>query len=835
MQGSMSGSGRGSSRRMGMESFGGKPRFRNLKDGELTTTEEVPEILKKRAQELLDNGEEIKVSVSTDLKFDGTYGKDWVLATEKRLICFNQKGVIGHDIQEVSLTAVENIEVLEMYGNNILKVTTSDSAVELARYSKRLEPKFNLTVSELERLSSSEISDERRGGRRGPGRGGRRRGMRGGRGGGPGGNPNAQTSGNRSRCEKCGHPIPTWSGVCVNCTQNSKLIFRLFKYALPYLHVMIPAFLIMMLIRLIGLYPAILSKQLIDNILTPVGNAVASEEPLPVTSWGHLQGTVDTLGGWFGSMPLGGSFGHLIGIVLLMAGVRFFILATSSIRGFMMAWVGQNITRRLQNETYQHLNALSIDFFHERDTGNLMSRITHDVSRLRDFIANGLQDIVGDSLTLIYMCLIMFFYNWKLALWTLIPIPCLIFFTFIFGKKMSKVYQVLWKRYANISTILASTIPGIRVVKAFARERYEISRFNEMTHQVFSGEMNAAKLSSLYRPIMEFITFSGSILIWLVGGWQIFQGDLTLGILFMFQSYMMQFFGPVRTLCQMNERFIRAGTSAERVFDILDTPPSIADKKDAVALANIRGAIEFNDVVFSYDNEKNALNGISFQVQPGEMIGLVGHSGAGKSTLINLITRFYDPNFGAIIIDGHDSRDIRVKALRQQIGVVLQDPFLFEGTIAQNIGYSKPGASRHEIIAAAKAANAHDFIIKFPDGYDTMVGERGARVSGGERQRISIARAILKNPRILILDEATSSIDTETESKIQEALERLVRGRTVFAIAHRLSTLKYADRLVVLKEGEVDEIGTHEELIEQDGTYANLCQKQTELSRIRAW
>ncbi len=534
-------------------------------------------------------------------------------------------------------------------------------------------------------------------------------------------------------------------------------------------------------------------------------------------------------------MPLGGSFGHLIGIVLLMTSVRVFIMATSSIRGFMMAWVGQNITRRLQNETYQHLNTLSIDFFHERDTGNLMSRITHDVSRLRDFIANGLQDIVGDSLTLIYMCLIMFFFNWKLALWTLIPIPCLIFFTIIFGKKMSKVYQVLWKRYANISTILASTIPGVRVVKAFARERYEISRFNEMTHQVFSGEMNAAKLGSLYRPIMEFITFSGSILIWLVGGWQIFQGDLTLGTLFMFQTYMMQFFGPVRTLCQMNERFIRAGTSAERVFDILDTPPSISDKKDAVALANIRGAIAFNDVVFSYDNEKNALNGISFDVQPGEMIGLVGHSGAGKSTLINLITRFYDPNFGAITIDGHDSRDIRVKALRQQIGVVLQDPFLFEGTIAQNIGYSKPGASRHEIIAAAKAANAHDFIIKFPDGYDTMVGERGARVSGGERQRISIARAILKNPRILILDEATSSIDTETESKIQEALERLVRGRTVFAIAHRLSTLKYADRLVVLKEGEVDEIGTHEELIEQDGTYASLCQKQTELSRIRAW
>ncbi len=823
MHGPMSGSGRGRSHRMG--SFNGRPR-RKKGNNELTTKEEVPELLQKQAQGLLEKGEEIKVAVSTDLRFDSTYGKDWLLVTDKRLIAFNQSGVLGHDMREVSLTSVEDIEILEMYGNNILKVTTSENAFELARYSKRLTPKFNLAVSELEKLSLHNEADSGDGTR---GRGGRRRGRRG------NGGSGMQPGGDKSRCEKCGEPIPSWSGVCVNCVQRSKLIFRLFKYAIPYLHVIIPAFLLMLVIRFVSVLPPILSKELVDNILIPVGNAGPNRDALPETTWGQLQGLVDTLGGWFGSMPLGGSFGHLIIIVLLMAGLRVFSTVTSSVRGYMMAWVGQNVTRRLQNETYEHLNALSIDFFHERDTGNLMSRITHDVSRLRDFIANGLQDIIGDSFTIIFMCVFMFYYSWQLALWTLIPIPCLIIFTIFFGKKMSKVYHVLWKRYANISTILASTIPGVRVVKAFARERYEISRFSDLTHQVFTGEMNAAKLGTLYRPMMHFITYSGSIIIWLVGGWQIFQGDLTLGLLFMFQSYMMQFFGPVYTLCQMNERFIRAGTSAERVFEILDTPPSVADKRDAVALANIRGSIEFKDVYFSYDSEKDALNGVSFQVQPGEMIGLVGHSGAGKSTLINLITRFYDPNEGTIEIDGHNSKDIRIKALRQQVGVVLQDPFLFAGTIAENIGYSKPGASRHEIIASAKAANAHDFIIKFPDGYDTMVGERGARVSGGERQRISIARAILKNPRILILDEATSSVDTETESKIQEALERLVQGRTVFAIAHRLSTLKYADRLIVLKEGEVDEMGTHEELIAKDGTYASLCQKQTELSKIRAW
>ncbi len=815
--------GRSSRRRSSSYSNGGG-RLRKLDHEPLSTTEEVPELLKEQAEARFEAGEEIKVSVSTDLRFDGTYGKDWLLITNKRLIAFNQDGVLGHNMREVPLSSIEDVEILEMYGNNILKVSTADNAFELSRYSKRLAPKFGRAVSELEQLISGTESNSEGipRGRRGRGRRGR----------GPGG---MFAGGDKSRCEKCGHPIPSWSGVCVNCVQKGRLIFRLLKYAVPLLHVIVPAFLMMMVIRFVAVYPPILSKELIDTILKPVETAVDLEQPLPETTWGHLQTTVNFLSGWFDNIPVAGTFGHLIAIILLMAGVRVFTMVASSIRGYIMAWAGQNITRRLQNETYEHLNALSIDFFHDRDTGNLMSRITHDVSRLRDFIANGLQDIVGDSFSLIFMCVIMFSFNWQLALWTLIPIPCLIFFTIFFGKMMSKVYHVLWKRYANISTILASTIPGVRVVKAFARERYEISRFNESTYQVFTGEMNAARLGSLYRPIMEFITYSGSILIWLVGGWQIFQGDLTIGTLFMFQGYMMQFFGPVRTLCQMNERFIRAGTSAERVFEIMDTPPSVADKDDAVALRDIRGAVEFRDVYFSYDNEKNALDGVSFTVEPGEMIGLVGHSGAGKSTLINLITRFYDPNDGKIVIDGYDSRDIQVKALRQQIGVVLQDPFLFQGTIAENIGYSKPGASRKEIIAAARAANAHDFIVKFPDGYDTMVGERGARVSGGERQRISIARAILKNPRILILDEATSSVDTETESKIQEALERLIQGRTVFAIAHRLSTLKYANRLVVLKEGEVDEIGTHEELIAKEGTYANLCAKQTELSKIRAW
>jgi ATP-binding cassette subfamily B protein len=802
---------------MRKKSITGNTAFEQLGDDELTTMEEVPEELEQRVDALLANGEEIKVAVSTDLKFDGNYGKDWLVATDKRLIAFNQNGAPEHQIQEISLASVSTIEIVEMYGNNILKVKTSDKAIEVARYSRRFSPKFELATPELETLvqdANPEAEHEKQHRPQGLGK-------------------------NKNKCEKCGQPLPRWSGVCISCVEKRKLIFRLIRYSFPFWHIAVPALVLMMIIRFVSLLPTVLSQEMVDNILLPAGVAVsgatvnAAGETVSSPTWGRLSGIVDGISGWL-TLPVAGSWGHLLTIVFLMAGFRLFTLGASAVRGYMMAWVGQNITRRLRNETYEHLNSLSLDFYNQRDTGNLMSRITSDVARLRDFIANGLQDLIGDSFTLINICIFMFLTNWKLASWTLIPVPCLIFFTIFFGKKMGKVFSVLWKRHADISTILASTIPGVRVVKAFARERYEINRFSEKTYQVFDGEMNAAKLSTLYRPIMEFIIFSGSILIWLVGGSQIFEGFLTLGELFMFQALMGRFFRPVYTLCQMNERFIRAATSADRVFEIIDTPPSVVEKEDAIVLEDIKGDVEFKDVYFSYDTEKNAINGISFRAEAGEMIGLVGHSGAGKSTVINLITRFYDPSEGSIEIDGHDTRDIKLKALRQQVGVVLQDPFLFQGTIAENIGYSKPGASRHEIIAAAKAANAHEFIIKFPDGYDTMVGERGARVSGGERQRISIARAILKDPRILILDEATSSVDTETESNIQEALERLVRGRTVFAIAHRLSTLKYADRLVVLKDGKVDEIGTHEELLAKDGTYAVLCEKQTELSKIRA-
>jgi len=404
----------------------------------------------------------------------------------------------------------------------------------------------------------------------------------------------------------------------------------------------------------------------------------------------------------------------------------------------------------------------------------------------------------------------------------------------IFGRKMHMVYHKVYRRMAGISAILADTIPGVRVVKAFVSERREIDRFNTQNEEYFKSSMRAAKLSTIYFPIMGFATFAGGIIIRWFGGRDVITGDMTLGGLMLFMSYMYQFYGPIHGLTRLNHSLQRAASAAERVFEIMDAQPEIDDNKDAVELPTIRGDIKFDNVVFSYDDEKNALDGVSFDVEAGQMIGLSGPSGAGKTTLINLLGRFYDATEGSIAVDGYDIRDVKVKSLRRQIGVVLQDPFLFHGSIADNIAYSKPHASRAEIVAAAKAANAHNFIMEFPDGYDTMVGERGVGISGGEKQRISIARAVLKNPRILILDEATSSVDTETESLIQSAIDRLVEGRTTFAIAHRLSTLRKADKLIILDKGEIAEMGTHDELLDNNGLYKRLVALQSELSKVKA-
>ncbi|NLF37912.1 ABC transporter ATP-binding protein [bacterium] len=459
-----------------------------------------------------------------------------------------------------------------------------------------------------------------------------------------------------------------------------------------------------------------------------------------------------------------------------------------------------------------------------------------DSSNLQNFLAEGFQDFIRDVMTLAVILAIMFSMNWSLTLITLVPAPLVFYLTRRFMHRVHRLYHSVWRRRAHMTALLSSVIPGVRVVKAFAQEHRETHRFSERSRVYMDAGVKTARSFAMFHPAIQFTTSLGFVMVWTYGGYQVITGHgVTLGTLIAFISYLWRFYAPVNNLSRFSQRMERAITSAQRVFDVLDTTASVTDPPGGQALPPIAGRVEFRNVTFGYDPDMPVLRNVSFHAEPGEMIGLVGPSGAGKSTAINLLCRFYDVDAGSVTVDGHDVREVSIESLHRQIGVVLQEPFLFHGTIGENIAYGNPDAPLSRIVEAAKAANAHDFIMQFPEGYDSMVGERGQRLSGGERQRISIARAILKNPRILILDEATSSVDAETEEAIQNALDRLVHGRTTFAIAHRFSTLRNADRLVVLDEGRVIETGTHEELLaREDGVFKRLCDIQQRSSQIVA-
>jgi ATP-binding cassette subfamily B protein len=501
-----------------------------------------------------------------------------------------------------------------------------------------------------------------------------------------------------------------------------------------------------------------------------------------------------------------------------------------------MAWLGEKIVHDLRVDMYNHLQTLSLDFYDQRQTGWILDRVSHDTSNLQDFLAEGFQDFIRDIMVVAVIVAIMFAMNWSLTLITLIPAPLVVFLTVRFMRRVRRLYHSVWRKRSLMTSLLSNVLPGVRVVKAFAQEERESERFFDRSKDFMTSNVKASRTFAAFHPITGFVTSLGFVMVWGFGGYQVITGGtVTLGTLIAFISYLWRFYGPLNNLSRFSRRVQRAFTAAQRVFEVLDTEPSVPEPKDGRHMPQITGDVAFKNVTFAYEPGQPVLQNISFEVRSGEMIGLVGPSGAGKSTTINLLCRFYDAEEGAIEIDGYDIRSVTLHSLRSQIGVVLQEPFLFHGTVAQNIAYGNPDASRESIIRAAKAANAHDFIMQFSEGYDTLVGERGQRLSGGERQRISIARAILKNPRILILDEATSSVDTETEIAIQEAVDRLVRGRTTFAIAHRFSTLKNADRLVVLDEGKVVEIGSHEELLaREDGLFRRLCDMQTKNSQIIA-
>lgn len=495
-------------------------------------------------------------------------------------------------------------------------------------------------------------------------------------------------------------------------------------------------------------------------------------------------------------------------------------------QSYLMNYVGQRVIIDIRKAVFEKLQRLSMSFYDKHKTGTIMSYVTNDVSALQSAMVDNVVEMITETVILVASIVMMIYLDWKLFLVTFATFPVVLFFIDSFGKRIRKSGNRIQEAAADITSVLQEVASSPRVIKSFVREGYEVDRFDKENMNNFRANMKYAQLSSTLTPTIEFVAAVGvSIILW-YGGNSVINGSITAGSLVAFLTYAVNISNPIKRLSRVIGNIQKALAAAQRVFDVLDLPEDIKNAPDAKALPPVKGDVRFKDVCFAYNESEEVLSHVSFEVKPGEMIAFVGPSGAGKSTVASLLPRFYDATNGSITIDGQDIRKVTLDSLREQVGIVPQETVLFNGSVYDNILYGRLDATREEVEAAAKAANAHDFIMQLPNGYETMLGDRGMNISGGQRQRISIARAILKNPQILILDEATSALDTESERVVQEALDRLMVGRTSFVIAHRLSTIKNADKIMVLEKGQLIEQGNHDELMAMDGLYAHLYKIQ---------
>jgi ATP-binding cassette subfamily B protein len=746
--------------------------------------------------ELLDrhqlNGQPMLLATATDLTFDGRLERQWLVVNREHVaVTTGEPG--PRLLHGLPVADVESFRAHGVVGSGCLQARVGGVWVDLVRYSNGLAHRFSGVARKLERLrkdgsftvTPDDDVDDR-------------------------------------RCRGCGLTLGFVGDVCPRCINRGAVLGRVWGLLRPYRG----AAVVMSVLILIGviaeLAPPKLQQYLVDHVLRLDETTSALGAGLPTPPKPPTAGLPSSTGRDL--------LAALMVIVASLAGTRLVLAVVNAFKGLLANRVGTAMTSELRGRMVDRLQSLSVDYYDRQPVGVLMSRVAHDTEALYGFIHQFTSGFLLQILQLVGVGVMLFTLNARLALWTLIPMPFVLYGSWFFWRYVYPKYYRYWDAASKQAAALAGMLSGIRVVKAFAQEPREHDRFHKTSTSLRNSRLEVEVSASTFSAVMQLVFSLGGLIVWYVGGRNVLSGEMSLGALMAFLAYLAMFYTPLSTLAQLTTWLTSFMTASQRVFELLDTPVRVNEPERPAKVPQMRGRIIFESVTFGYDRHHPVLKDFDLKIRPGEMIGVVGRSGSGKTTLVNLISRFYDVDAGRVTIDGHDVRDLAREDLRCQIGVVLQEPFLFRGTVWENLLYGKPHATPEDALRAAKGANAHDFILRLPFGYDTQLGERGAGLSGGEKQRLSIARAVLYDPRILILDEATSSVDTESEKAIQDALAVLTRGRTTIAIAHRLSTLRGADRIIVMDHGKLVEQGSHEELMARGGMYAKLVRIQTQMA-----
>ena len=727
---------------------------------------------------LSDPDEPILYAVVGDISERAHYSFNVLLVTRAHLFSYD----FGRNVcsEKTAFSDIEEIYNKRMYGNGLMRARMKDGSTrELFRFTFSVTALCDAVLTYVndirDGISSPEDAFEA---------------------------VSATYNKHLSVCPKCGRTLSAPGVPCISCMNKGKLLKKLGKYLKPEMPILIISVFMSIVTTALALTPPILTKTLVDDILP--------------------NKKVDML----------------LMISILLVGIYIVRFGLSGIRGYFLRIAGNKIVSAIRCEVYEKAQRLPMRFYDKTSTGAVINRISGDTATLQAFMLRITQEVVVQFFKLIGIIIVMLVINWKLTLFSLVPVPIIVVGSRIFREKIAPFYRRIWRRSSAVTSVLTDTIPGIRVIKSFTNEKNTVDRFASCVEDWRDTDSKAGKILNAYPAIVNCLVSCGSVIIWAMGGQMVINGletqavgTISVGLLVSFISYASMFYEPVNFFANLSDSTQSAMASAERIMDILDAEPEHDFGKGNTS-ANIGGRIEFKNVSFSFDRTKKVLKDINLVIEPGDIVGIVGTTGSGKSTLINLLLRYYDHYEGQITVDGTDIRDIDMQYYRSNIGYVQQEPMMFHDTIYNNIAYGDESFSVDEVINAADIANAHEFIVRQPDGYDSVLGERGVGLSGGERQRISIARAMLRNPKMLVFDEATASVDSETEHLIQEAIEHLISGRTTLMIAHRLSTLAKANKIVVVDNGAIIECGTPQELMEMKGKYYRLVQIQSMSDKV---